>query len=59
MKFELSINELGEILKKIGDNNDLNILVKSSLSGGWMTITGKAQIVKIPDSNATGCAGKK
>lgn len=59
MRFELSINELGEKLKKIGDNNDLSILIKSELSGGWMTLTGDAKIVKIPDNNASGCRSKK
>lgn len=59
MKFELTINELGNVLKKIADSNDLNILIKSALSGGWMTVTGKAQIVKIPENNGTGCKSKK
>lgn len=59
MKFELSINELGETLKKIGDSNNLSILIKSQLSGGWMTLTGEAKIVKIPDNTAEGCRSKK
>ena len=59
MKFELSINELGNVLKKIGEENELDILIKSVLSGGWMTVTGKAQIVKIPNDNNTGCSGRK
>lgn len=59
MKFEFTINELGDALKKISDTNDLDILIKSALSGGWMTVTGKAKIVKVPDSNLTGCKSKK
>ena len=59
MKFEYTINELGDTLKKKSNTNDLDILIKSALSGGWMTVTGKAQIVKIPDSNLTGCKGAK
>ena len=59
MKFEFTINELGDALKKIGDNNELDILIKSALSGGWMTVTGKAEIVKVPDSNLSGCRSKK
>ncbi|MGM9934488.1 UDP-N-acetylglucosamine pyrophosphorylase [uncultured Clostridium sp.] len=59
MKFEFTISELGDVLKKISEKNDLDILIKSALSGGWMTVTGKAQIVKVPDSSASGCKSKK
>lgn len=48
MKFELNIKELGEILKKINQKYKLKILVKSNLSGGWMTINGDAEVTKIP-----------
>ena len=59
MKFEFTINELGDALKKVSDANDLEILIKSTLSGGWMTVTGKAKIVKVPESGAAGCKSKK
>lgn len=59
MKLELTINELGDVLKKVEKENNLNILVKSSLSGGWMTITGTAQVTKVPENNPNSCKGKK
>lgn len=55
MKLELTINELGDILGKISKENNLNILIKSVLSGGWMSITGTAQIIKIPEKNINSC----
>lgn len=57
MKYELTIYELGEALKKLEENYKLNVLIKKDLSGGWMTITGEATI----DSLAVlegGCNGK-
>lgn len=48
MKFELNIKELGETLKRINQEYKLKVLVKSNLSGGWMTINGDAEITKIP-----------
>jgi hypothetical protein len=59
MKLELDIYELGENLKKINEKYRLNILVKAALSGGWITITGKADILKIPNNESGGCCGKK
>ncbi|OOM76667.1 hypothetical protein CLPUN_26070 [Clostridium puniceum] len=58
MKLELDIYELGEILRKIEEKYKLNILVKSTLSGGWMTITGEAAIIKVPANAKTGCCKK-
>ena len=57
MKFELTIAELGSALKNIEDKYGLNILVKLNLSGGWMTITGEANIIKVPSDSAN-CGGK-
>ncbi|WP_294373731.1 UDP-N-acetylglucosamine pyrophosphorylase [uncultured Clostridium sp.] len=51
MKFEFTISELGTVLKNVADKNEMDILIRSALSGGWMTITGKAEIVKIPEVN--------
>lgn len=58
MKLELTVWELGEFLKEIEEKYKLEILVKSTLSGGWMTITGKAAILKYPSDEKTGCSGK-
>ena len=30
MKLELTINELGEVLKKVSKENNLNVLIKSA-----------------------------
>ena len=56
MKLELTVCELGKILKEIEEKYKLDILVKSTLSGGWMTITGEATILKVPsDIKVGGC----
>ena len=59
MNLEVDVCELGKILKEIEKNYELNILVKSNLSGGWMTITGKASIEKHPYESESGCSSKK
>ena len=48
MKYELTTFELGTLLKKISDTNTLNIMCKLNLSGGWITLNGKADILEIP-----------
>ena len=58
MKLELTVCELGKVLKKIEEKYKLDILVKSTLSGGWMTITGEAIILKVPSDIKVGCGGK-
>jgi len=57
MKLELTVCELGKILKEIEEKYKLDILVKSTLSGGWMTITGEAIILKAPSYKKVGCCG--
>lgn len=57
MGLELTIYELGEALKKIEEKYKLDILVKLTLSGGWMTITGEATILKSPSDVKVGCSG--
>ena len=57
MKLELTVCELGKVLKKIEEKYKLGILIKSTLSGGWMTITGEATILKVPSDVKTGCGG--
>lgn len=59
MKLELDVYELGEVLKKIEEKHKLNILLKSELSGGWMTVTGEAAISKVPINNGNGGCCKK
>ena len=59
MNLELDVCELGRVLKAIEEKYDLDILVKAKLSGGWITMTGKATIEKYPDENAGACSGKK
>lgn len=48
MKYDLNIYELGQLLTKISEDYSVNVLAKSKLSGGWMTITGEAQVVGVP-----------
>jgi len=57
MKLELTVCELGKVLKKLEEKYKLDILVKSTLSGGWMTITGEAIILKAPVDKKVGCCG--
>jgi len=57
MRLELTVCELGEVLKKIEENYKLDILIKSTLSGGWMTITGEDIILKTPSDIKIGCNG--
>jgi len=58
MKLELTVVELGKVLKKIEEKYKLDILVKLNLSGGWMTITGEANILKVPSDVKAGCGSK-
>ena len=57
MKLELTVCELGKVLKKIEEKYKLGILIKSTLSGGWMTITGEATILRVPSDVKIGCGG--
>lgn len=57
MKFELTINELGELLKRLDDEYRLEVMAKMKLSGGFMTMHGEAKIESIPEKNVT-CKGK-
>lgn len=59
MNLELSVYELGNLLKKIEEKSQMDVLIKSNLSGGWMTITGNASIEKIPGESASKCGGNK
>jgi hypothetical protein len=57
MKLELTVCELGKVLKEIEEKYKLDILVKSTLSGGWMTITGEAIVLKAPSDKKVSCCG--
>ncbi len=58
MDYKLDIIELGSMLKIIEENFGLRILIKTELSGGWVTIDGKAHIEKYPEKKENGCKGK-
>ncbi|MCF0148979.1 MAG: UDP-N-acetylglucosamine pyrophosphorylase [Clostridium sp.] len=49
MKYDLNIYNLGQLLTKITEVYSVNILVKSKLSGGWMTITGEVEVIAAPE----------
>lgn len=59
MDLQLTVYELGNLLKRIEEKYELEVLIKSNLSGGWMTITGPAAIAKIPDNSISKCGGNK
>ncbi|MDV4149647.1 UDP-N-acetylglucosamine pyrophosphorylase [Clostridium sp. AL.422] len=50
MKYELNIYELGQLLSKVTSTYNVDVLTKLKLSGGWMTITGAAQVVSVPEN---------
>jgi len=50
MKHELTLYELGKLLKTISEEYKVSLLSKITLSGGWMTMTGEASIEEIPTS---------
>lgn len=57
MKYELTIYELGKIIKTLEEKYSLEVLIKKTLSGGWLTISGKAKVVNIPTIKGS-CGGK-
>ncbi|MGG7144302.1 UDP-N-acetylglucosamine pyrophosphorylase [Clostridium nigeriense] len=50
MKYNLNIYELGQLLTKITEEYNLELLSKIKLSGGWMTMTGKVEVVGVPEN---------
>ena len=54
MKLELTVFQLGKALKDIGNQYNLNLLVKKNLSGGWLTIVGEAIITDYPTEENRG-----
>lgn len=49
MKYDLNIYNLGQLLTKITEQYSVNILAKSKLSGGWITITGEVEVIAAPE----------
>ncbi|MBD7916308.1 UDP-N-acetylglucosamine pyrophosphorylase [Clostridium sp. Sa3CUN1] len=50
MKYELNIYELGQLLTKVTEEYKVELLSKLKLSGGWMTMTGKVDVVSVPEN---------
>lgn len=50
MTYELTLYELGKLLKNISKEYKMSLLSKITLSGGWMTFMGEASIEEIPNS---------
>lgn len=46
MDKKVDINELSDIIKKLDSFMPLDVLIRSKLSGGWVTIQGKASIIE-------------
>ena len=49
MKYELTIYELGKLLKEVSNVYEVDMLTKINLSGGWFTIKGKMEVLDIPE----------
>lgn len=50
MKHELTLYQLGKLLKNITKEYRVDLLSKITLSGGWLTLTGAASIEEAPRS---------
>ncbi|ASW43054.1 UDP-N-acetylglucosamine pyrophosphorylase [Clostridium isatidis] len=48
MKYDLNIYKLGEFLYKVTERYKTDILVKIKLTGGFMTMTGKVELIDRP-----------
>lgn len=48
MKYELTLYEVGNLLKNISKEYKVDLLSKITLSGGWMTMTGAVEVEEIP-----------
>lgn len=57
MDYKLSIHELGQSLQELTNNYDITVTIKQKLSGGFLTINGKAVVTRIP--NLTASCGSK
>lgn len=54
MEKELTLYELGNLLKAVTENYQVSLMSKIKLSGGWMTITGKIDVDYIPAKDVLG-----
>ncbi|MGL5152532.1 MAG: UDP-N-acetylglucosamine pyrophosphorylase [Clostridium sp.] len=57
MNFKLSVYDLSKALKALEEKYTLQVVIKSTLSGGWMTIMGEAKVESEAVLSA-GCHGK-
>lgn len=48
MKYELTLYELGKLLKVLTKEYKVDLLSKITLSGGWLTLTGEASVEEVP-----------
>lgn len=48
MKYELTLYEVGNLLKNISEEYKVELLSKITLSGGWMTMIGSMEVEEIP-----------
>ena len=48
MNYELTIYELGKLLKDISNTTSMKLLVKTTINGGFITLTGTVDIDSIP-----------
>lgn len=49
MDFELTLYQLGKILKELDSEYNMTLLNKVKLSGGWMTINGDVSVDYVPE----------
>ncbi|MEG0309187.1 MAG: UDP-N-acetylglucosamine pyrophosphorylase [Clostridium sp.] len=48
MKYELTVYELGKLLKSVSEEYKMNLVSKMKLSGGWITMIGEVEVDYIP-----------
>lgn len=54
MEKELTLYQLGNLLKELTNKYEVNLMSKIKLSGGWMTITGNVDVDYIPNNEVLG-----
>ena len=50
MDYELSLFELGALLKEIQEDFNVSLLARTRLSGGWLTTMGDVEVESVPKS---------
>lgn len=48
MKCELTVYELGKLLKSVSEEYKMSLISKIKLSGGWMTMIGQVEVESTP-----------